>query len=345
MIQTLRAPDLSDDAVLRFVGGVRPCRRGGLRIEAERLGSDAGGKAVVHNYGHGGCGVSIAFGTAEEAVRLVDGSLQAGEPVAVLGAGVVGLATAVRLLESGRRVRVIAERVGTETVSAVAGAVWLPTGIEFGDTPQRRAWFHGILRRSIESLRELGAPYGIETLPVYEPEGAPEYPEFFDNGSLGPPRALEVLPIGAAGGPGRVFDTLFMHTPVLLRRLIERVRSLGGRFESRRIERISDLAGVGEPGIVNCLAFGSRDLFDDHAMYPARGMLVLMKPQDLGYIKHDGYRYMFPRRDALVLGGCFIEGDERSEPDEEMCRRILADHRSFWGRGEDGTHGACRAPL
>ncbi|MEM9374281.1 MAG: FAD-dependent oxidoreductase [Planctomycetota bacterium] len=337
MIRTLRAPDLSDDAVLRFVGGVRPCRRGGLRIEAEQLGSDAGSVTVVHNYGHGGCGVSIAFGAAEEVVRLIDERLAPDAPVAVLGAGVVGLATAIRLLECGRRVRVIAERAATETVSAVAGALWLPTGIEFGDTPERLSWFHRILNRSVDSLQALDDSYGIERLPVYEPSGAPDQPEFFDNGSIHPPVVLDALPIGADAGPGRVFETLFIHTPVFLPRLVERVRSLGGRFEMRRIRRICEIGRLREPGVVNCLAYGSRDLFDDGAVFPARGMLVLLKPQDLGYIKHDGYRYMFPRRDALVLGGCFIEGDDRPEPDGEICRRILADHRAFWGQHGSGV--------
>lgn len=332
MIQTLRAPDLSDDAVLRFVGGVRPCRHGGLRIEHEQLGADAGRKTVVHNYGHGGCGVSIAFGTAEEAARLVDEHIDPAEPVAVLGAGVIGLTTALRLLESGRRVRVIAEHLATDTVSSIAGAVWLPTGIEFGETPERRAWFHGILNRSVESLRDLDASFGVEPLQVFEPAGAPEYPEFFDNGTIKAPTLLDKLPIGENAGPGRVFETLFMHTPILLQRLIDGVRSLGGVFEARRIGRLSELGDLAESGIVNCLAAGSRALFDDDAMYPARGMLVLLKPQDLGYIKHDGYRYMFPRRDALVLGGCFIEGDSRSEPDEGICKQILADHRAFWGQ-------------
>jgi len=332
MIETLRAPDLSDDAVLRFAAGVRPCRRGGLRLETERLGSDAASKSIVHNYGHGGCGVSIAFGTADEAVHLVEGASDADAPVAVLGAGVIGLTTAMALLKAGRRVRIIADQLGTETVSSVAGAVWLPTGIEFGDTPERVAQFRRILNRSVEALRALDDRFGIETLPVYEPEGAPECPEFFDNGSIAPPARLASLPIGAAGGPGRVFDTLFIDTPIFLRALIAEVRALGAVFETRRIERIGDLASLDEPVAVNCMAYGSKSLFDDHALYPARGMLVMMRAQALGYIKHDGYRYMFPRRDALVLGGCFIEDDARSEPDEGICRQILEDHRAFWGQ-------------
>ncbi len=332
MVKTLPVPDLSDASVLRTVAGLRPCRRGGLRIEAETLGSDAGGKTVIHNYGHGGCGVTIGLGTADEVVRLVDAHAEPDEPVAVLGAGAVGLMTALRLLQSGRRVRLIAERPATETVSMVAGAVWLPTGIEFGRTAERTAWFHAILRRSIDGLRALPERFGVEEMPVYEPEGAPDSPEFFNNGTLAAPVPLDVLPVGAHPQPGRVFRTLFMHTPVLLAALLDEVRSLGGIFETRRITRLEEVAALPEPVVVNCLAMGSRDLFGDTAMYPARGMLVLVRPQPLGYIVHDGYKYLFPRRDALVLGGCFLEGDDRDQPDESRCREILAHHRAFFGQ-------------
>lgn len=334
MVETLATPDLSDENVLRFVGGVRPCRRGGLRIDSERLGTDAGSKVLVHNYGHGGCGVSIGFGTADEAAALVDAHSSADEPVCVLGAGVVGLTTALRLLQRGRRVRIVAEKPGTETVSTVAGAVWLPTGIEFGDTPERVAWFHAILNRSVRALRGLDQRFGVEELPVFEPAGAPAYPEFFDNGTIEPPTALERLPIGAAEQAGRVYRTLFIHTPRFLRALIAEVEMMGGVFERRTIGRLKDIADLAEPVVVNCLAMGSRSLFDDGAVYPARGMLVLMKPQPLGYIAHDGYKYMFPREDALVLGGCFLEGDDRAEPDEAYCREILRHHRAFFGQDD-----------
>lgn len=334
MVETLTAPDLSDERLLGFKGGLRPCRHGGLRLESETLGSSLGGKMIVHNYGHGGCGVTIGFGCADEVVREVGRAAAAGETVAVLGAGVVGLTSAVRLLEAGYRVRVIAERLGTETVSAVAGALWLPTGIdEFTMGTERLGRFHGILRRSHDTLLALGTDHGVETLPVYEPISAPECPEYFDHGTLASPRPLDRLPIGAEGGPGRVFETMFIHTPRFLRSLIARVQALGGTFEHRRVERLGELATMPERVIVNCLAMGSRELFDDGAVYPARGMLVLMEPQRLGYIKHDGYRYMFPREDALILGGCFLEDDWRSEPDEGICRQILADHRAFWGQG------------
>lgn len=333
MVETLPVPDLSEANILRFKAGIRPCRHGGLRLETERLGSYAGGKIVVHNYGHGGCGVTIGLGTGDEVVREVSAVSPDREPLLVLGGGVVGLTAALRLLQAGRRVRILAEKLAPDTVSVVAGAVWLPTGVEFGASAEKVRWFHGILQRSFRAFQELDAErFGIEELPVFEPEGAPLYPEFFDNGTLDDPTPLDVLPIGARRGPGRVFRTIFIHTPRFLNAVVEEVRSLGGVIEHGRVDRLSDLGGVPEPVVVNCLAMGSRTLFDDSAMYPARGMLVHMKPQPLGYIVHDGYKYMFPRQDALVLGGCFLPDDWRDFPDETICREILDHHRRFFGQ-------------
>ena len=83
---------VSPERVIRTVVGLRPFRASGFRVEAERLGD----KLLVHNYGHGGCGVTLSWGTAALAADLVVESGNRGA-VAVLGSGAVGLATA-RLL-------------------------------------------------------------------------------------------------------------------------------------------------------------------------------------------------------------------------------------------------------
>mmetsp|Transcript_16695 Transcript_16695/g.41085 ORF Transcript_16695/g.41085 Transcript_16695/m.41085 type:complete len:524 (-) Transcript_16695:515-2086(-) len=49
--------------------GLRPCRTGGVRLEKTQCGTS--GKPIVHNYGHGGCGVTLSWGCAAAAVRLI----------------------------------------------------------------------------------------------------------------------------------------------------------------------------------------------------------------------------------------------------------------------------------
>lgn len=326
---TKPAPRLTDDQILRTVCGLRPCRHGGLRIETESLGS----KQVVHHYGHGGCGVTIAFGTTPIVTDLINAETDQLEPVAVLGGGVVGLVTARALAIKGHPVTIYADKVGTETTSVIAGAIWLPVGIEFGETPEELAMRDRILHAAFAELKALDPhKYAIETLDVYEPKGTQTEEGLFSPGLIEEPELIDSFPFPCDALAERRFSTLYIHTPRFLRTLLSDLQSLGVTIKKHRFGSHTELGSLKERLIVNCTALGSKTLFGDDAIYPARGVLVHMKPQDLGYCVHDGYKYMFPREDALVLGGCFQPDRDDDRPDEEMVREILDHHRGFFGR-------------
>ncbi|MFD0022654.1 FAD-dependent oxidoreductase [Streptomyces sp. NPDC058382] len=61
-------PEIAGARIIGHRVGLRPARDAGVRIEAEPL---PGGGRLVHNYGHGGAGVTVALGCAEAAARLV----------------------------------------------------------------------------------------------------------------------------------------------------------------------------------------------------------------------------------------------------------------------------------
>src|SRR3712207_2946930 len=113
----------SRDRRIRTVVGLRPYRPEGFVLTNERLGD----KVVVHNYGHGGGGVSLSWGVAqmaaEQARNLED------KAVAVLGCGVVGLSTARVLQRRGKAVTIYTRELPPETTSNVAGALWYPTHV------------------------------------------------------------------------------------------------------------------------------------------------------------------------------------------------------------------------
>lgn len=60
-------PEVREKKVLGHAVGLRPGRHA-IRLEAEAIGD---GRVVVHNYGHGGSGVTLSWGCAEEVVALV----------------------------------------------------------------------------------------------------------------------------------------------------------------------------------------------------------------------------------------------------------------------------------
>src|SRR5262249_45686446 len=84
--------DVAWDRIIRTVVGLRRFRPSGFVVQAEKLGS----KTVVHNYGHGGAGITLSWGTAHLAVE--EATKTRATRYAVIGCGAVGLATA-RLLQ------------------------------------------------------------------------------------------------------------------------------------------------------------------------------------------------------------------------------------------------------
>src|SRR5215472_3885447 len=94
---------VSRDRIIREVVGLRPYRPDGFVVSAEKIGA----KLLVHNYGHGGAGITLSWGTASLAVDLARDFIQTNPPsrvarradrrsatphhFAVLGCGVSGL--------------------------------------------------------------------------------------------------------------------------------------------------------------------------------------------------------------------------------------------------------------
>ncbi len=116
--------NVARDRVIRTVVGLRPFRPSGFVVRAESLGD----KLLVHNYGHGGGGVTLSWGTAKLAADLVSESGRTG-PAAVIGCGVIGLSSArthsgVVLTSPFTR-----RDMPPETTSNIAGASWSPTSV------------------------------------------------------------------------------------------------------------------------------------------------------------------------------------------------------------------------
>src|SRR5687768_8762754 len=58
--------NVSAARIIRTVAGLRPYRPSGFVVRAEALGD----KRLVHNYGHGGAGITLSWGSSRLATTL-----------------------------------------------------------------------------------------------------------------------------------------------------------------------------------------------------------------------------------------------------------------------------------
>lgn len=337
---------VSADRVIRVVAGLRPYRSQGFVVRAESLDD----KLVVHNYGHGGGGVSLSWGTAEMAADLATDSGIEGR-VAVIGAGAVGLATARLLQRRGRPVTIHARDLPPNTTSNIAGAQWSPTSVAdsldgpFGDEFEQAA---RLAHRHFQTLA--GPDYGVRWIDNYFPSDNPMgvadyrsrlrdlYPEWEDlEGDEHP------FPTRYA----RRVATMFIEPPRYLRALLRDFHIAGGQVVVGEIQDLRQLAALPEPVVVNCTGLGARDLFGDRDLVPVKGQLVVLRPQpEVDYLTVGGGRfstrgsqYMFPRADGVLLGGTFERGVETPEPDPAETERIVRNHRMFFAAMEEKVGG------
>jgi D-amino-acid oxidase len=317
---------VSPDRVIRTVAGLRPYRAAGFVVRAEALGD----KRLVHNYGHGGAGITLSWGTSKLATLL---GLQGHEgPVAVLGAGVMGLTTARLVQEAGFPVTLYAKALPPDTTSNVAGGQFHPFGHYQRSrvTPEWRAQFLAAVDYSWRRFQIMvGEDYGIRWLPTYsegdepEPTLVPGFPPV--NRMLRPDE--HPFPVASLYR----YDTLYIETGRFLRQLLRDIQLAGGAIRIRDFATPAEIATLPERLVFNCTGLGARDLFGDTGMAPIRGQLAILLPQpEVRYAVTVEAGYMFPRADGILLGGTFERGEEDATPQPDDIARIVASHQRLF---------------
>jgi glycine/D-amino acid oxidase-like deaminating enzyme len=329
----------SRDRVIRTVVGLRPFRKSGFRLEAVKQGR----KDIVHNYGHGGGGVSLSWGCAEMAAKLALGFGRS--EVAVMGSGVMGLSTAILLQQKGCDVTIHAESFPPYTTSNIAGAMWHPVTLYDEDavTPEFKAVLDVASRRAHARFqRFVNDPrYGVYWIREFQLRETPFR------------QPLQPHPGGDDLYPGMIRDQSgkgpfgFSHweayyTPMIdpdfyLRALVNDFLAAGGKMVEQTFADERDVATLKPRTIVNCLGLGAGKVFGDEEMTPIRGQLTMLLPQpeiDYGYVASVAGKslYMFPRKTCIVLGGTGERGDWNLEPVPEEIERMVTGHAMLAGR-------------
>ena len=162
----LGVPRISWERVIRTTVGLRPHRDSGFVLKSEQF--DA--KTVIHDYGFGGAGMSLAWGCGSMAADM---ALQRSDRrAAVLGCGSPGLTAARELQRRGFEVTIYTHSVPPETTSNMSIAGFTPaTGLVSADrrTPAWDAQFRKAAEISFLRLQLLaGTPgYGVHWIDSY----------------------------------------------------------------------------------------------------------------------------------------------------------------------------------
>jgi D-amino-acid oxidase len=328
---TLPKVDVASDRVTRTVAGLRPYRAQGFRLAKEQLGE----KTIIHNYGHGGCGVTLSWGTSAMAVDLALATPH--RRAVVLGCGAVGLASARLLQDHGFDVSVVARDLPPNTTSNVAAAMFGVT--EIVGEAYRGDPIVADLQQAVRFSRRyfqnfVGPRYGVHWLDFYligdQPQTQPWdfaiTPELYPLTDYAP--GEHPFPTTYASS----FPTMMIETNIYLQKMLNDFLAYGGALQVRALGDVSELMGLDAPLIVNCTGLGSHDLFGDTSVVPLKGQLsVLLPQQEITYAYLDGARdlYMFPRSDAIILGGSHQADTWSIEPDPDAAARILQGHQEI----------------
>ncbi|MGB0370059.1 MAG: FAD-dependent oxidoreductase [Opitutales bacterium] len=314
---------ISHDRIIRKTVGLRPFRTEGPNLTVEKLAE----KTVCHNYGHGGSGWSLSWGSSKIAV---ENALKMGaESFAVLGCGALGMTSALLLLKHGKKVTIYAKEQHPRITSSVATGVWSPESrfcLKAFESPEKEAFWASMCLESYNRYQFLvGLPgHPIEWADTYFVsdksseqrkaereafyEANPTEARFahFENMAQELSPKSENLPdeISPFRKPYVSKNRrMIFNISAYSKYLMDEIRLNGGKIVERTFKSKDDIANLDEPTVVNCTGLGSKKLFSDEKMVPVRGQLLALIPQtEVNYGLSTDDAYMLPRRDGILLG-------------------------------------------
>src|SRR5262245_14602794 len=241
--------------------------------------------------------------------------------VTVVGAGVIGLTTALRLAEAGHEVTIVAREPPLSTTSAVAAALWFPYRVlpydrVLGWSRQSYVEFTGLAERAPES--GVTVRWGTELLHTapYDPWWADAVPDL---------TVSHDVPPGYESGWR--FAAPVVDMPRYLPWLASQATAAGASFATAPVT-VTDLADLG-PLVVDCTGLGARDLVPDPTVIPVRGQVVVVDQVGVQEWLSDDLddhtlTYVVPRQSDIVVGGTADEGQWDLTPNPGIAEAILA---------------------
>jgi D-amino-acid oxidase len=352
------------DRIFRITVCLRPFRAAGPRRDLEKIGD----KTIVHNYGHGGSGWSLSWGSAAIATQSAMNAAEGSTDIAVLGAGALGLTAATMLQRAGANVTIYAKERSPYTRSSRATGSWTPdsrVALASAVSPSFAAEWESMAHASFFYYQSF---YGVPGSPVEwtdrwslsdterinpnapvdpnirtdRPKPVHDFIHLNDRISDLTPRTIEMPPRTTPFPTAHVYrnSSMTFNVADYSRQLLTDFLIAGGKIVTREFHSPQDLTSLPQKVIVNCPGYGGRALWNDESIIPVRGQIAWLIPQDdANYgLNYKGLN-MLARRDGIVMQyskGGEDEGwnDTNEEPDRAFAEEginVLAELYSRMG--------------
>jgi glycine/D-amino acid oxidase-like deaminating enzyme len=305
------------DRITRITVCTRPFRAAGPRLDVETVGS----KTVVHNYGHGGSGWSLSWGSS--AIAIAKAMATGERNVGVVGCGALGLTSALLLQRAGANVTIYAKELPPNVRSSWATGLWTPDSricLEQNASTAFKQLWQGMARQSFDAYQSyLGLPgrpvefidsYYVSVDPArrrreHLADDRPAFAELQREliGDL-VPRSVDFEP--GTHSLGRRYlrrnSQMMFNLSSYTHMLMADYSANGGKIEIVEFHTPDDLTRLREKTLINATGYGARALFADESITPVRGQLARLIPQpevDYGLF-YKGVSFV-PRRDGWVF--------------------------------------------
>ncbi|KAL4948146.1 hypothetical protein BDW69DRAFT_98190 [Aspergillus filifer] len=256
-------------------------------------------------------------------------------PIIILGAGIIGCATARQLLLAGFSVILVAEYLpGDQNIfyaSAWAGAAWHAAG---GISPDQR-YLQAVCYRHLLKMAQDEPDSGVCIV------NSREYLEQAPGGNSSSwgkillPKWRELNPgeFPSNFHSGWTYETVVTDPTRHMPYLREKIVSLGGQFVRKRVESLEELYALFPDSriFINASGLGSKALTDvrDDKCFPERGQNVFFRTKDCNtmYFRNGKeYTYIIPRplSQGVVLGGIKERNNLSPEANMDIVRDEIA---------------------
>ena len=255
--------------------------------------------------------------------------------MAVIGAGVAGLPIAAMLTRNRFKpqVTLIAEEFSPNITSDAAGAaIRITDDKTFNDDPRKVKWIAETYKYVMELFSSpLASQLNVTMVATYAIfEGSKEIDPYLKDSVLGfrdvGAEEKKILNIPQDKNAW-CYNTFVMPCTPYLSWQMTQFKTNGGTVVQKKLKSLQELDGTYDV-VVNCSGLGSRELVNDHKVYPVRGQAVLLNAP---WVKHsitveigDQVTYLYPRGAAVMLGGTAQIGDWSKEISSSDRQDIIA---------------------